>query len=164
KSSVTRLIAAGLREGGKRTFAKTTGTMARLIYPDGSEADVYRVGAPNIIEQLRMIRRAAEGGAEALVVECMAVQPELQPLAELPSVKSPIGVIPTARADHLDVMGPTVDDVARALAQTAPLHGHLFTAERDRTGILREVASARGSAFHVVDPDSVLEADLAGFA
>ena len=26
KSSVTRLIAAGLRAGGKRTFAKTTGT------------------------------------------------------------------------------------------------------------------------------------------
>ena len=26
KSSVTRLIAAGLREGGIRTFAKTTGT------------------------------------------------------------------------------------------------------------------------------------------
>ena len=26
KSSVTRLIAAGLREGGMRTFAKTTGT------------------------------------------------------------------------------------------------------------------------------------------
>ena len=35
KSSVTRLIAGGLRAGGIRTVAKTTGTMARLIFPDG---------------------------------------------------------------------------------------------------------------------------------
>ena len=31
KSSVTRLIAAGLRSTGRRVFAKTTGTMARMI-------------------------------------------------------------------------------------------------------------------------------------
>ena len=75
KSSVTRLIAAGLRSGGVRTFAKTTGTMARMIYPDGREADVYRVGRPNIIEQTRIVRRAVECGAEAIVLECMAVMP-----------------------------------------------------------------------------------------
>jgi len=51
KSSVTRLIAGGLRAGGILTFAKTTGTMARMIRPDGSEVDVFRVGSPNIIEQ-----------------------------------------------------------------------------------------------------------------
>jgi hypothetical protein len=32
KSSVTRLIAGGLRAGGRRTLAKTTGTSARLIH------------------------------------------------------------------------------------------------------------------------------------
>ena len=31
KSSVTRLIAAGLREGGIRTCAKTTGTLPRCF-------------------------------------------------------------------------------------------------------------------------------------
>ena len=31
KSSVTRLVAAGLREGGLRTFAKTTGTATSVI-------------------------------------------------------------------------------------------------------------------------------------
>ena len=35
KSSVTRLIAAGLRAGGKRTFAKTTGTAPRVIDSEG---------------------------------------------------------------------------------------------------------------------------------
>ena len=33
KSSVTRLIAAGLRESGLRILAKTTGSRARLILP-----------------------------------------------------------------------------------------------------------------------------------
>ena len=37
KSSVTRLIAAALREGGTVTCAKTTGTLARFIQPDGRE-------------------------------------------------------------------------------------------------------------------------------
>src|SRR5512143_640452 len=132
KSSVTRLIAAGLREGGVRTFAKTTGTMARMILPDGREMDVYRVGRPNIIEQTRIVRRAVEFGAQALVIECMAVLPELQPVAELRLVQSTVGVITNARADHLDVMGPGVDDVALALAETSPRNGHLFTAQRER--------------------------------
>src|SRR3979409_2414631 len=125
KSSVTRLIAGGLRAGGRRVFAKTTGTMARMIHPDGSEVDVYRVGRPNIIEQIRIVRRAVACGAEVMVIECMAVSPELQPLSELRLIRSTVGVITNARADHLDVMGPSVDDVARALAQTAPRSGHL---------------------------------------
>ena len=33
KSSVTRLIAAGLSASGLRTYAKTTGTRPRLILP-----------------------------------------------------------------------------------------------------------------------------------
>ncbi len=163
KSSVTRLIAAGLRAGPGRTFAKTTGTMARIIYPDGHEMDVFRVGRPNIIEQTRIVRRAIEAGADRLVIECMAVMPELQPFAEMRLVRSTVGVITNCRADHLDVMGPTVDDVARALAQTCPRGGHLFTAERERAGILGEVARQRGSTLHVISDEGVTQADLAGF-
>src|SRR5262245_59906672 len=164
KSSVTRLIAAGLRAGGRRTFAKTTGTMARMIRPDGTEVDVYRVGRPNIIEQTRVVRRAVEAGAEILVVECMAVAPELQPFSELRLIQSSIGVITNARADHLDVMGPSVDDVARTLAQTIPQRGHVFTAERERVHILEDFALQRGSLLHVSDTGSVTPAGMAGFS
>lgn len=164
KSSVTRLIAAGLRAGGIRTFAKTTGTMARMIRPDGQEFDVYRVGHPNVIEQTRIVRRAVETGADALVLECMAVTPELQPLCELRLVKSTVGVITNARADHLDVMGPTVDDVAHVLAQTAPVRGVLFTAERERAPILAAVARARGSTIEITDAALVSDAELSAFA
>lgn len=164
KSSVTRLIAGGLRAGGRRTFAKTTGTMARMIRSDGSEVDVYRVGSPNLIEQIRIVRRAIDDGAEILVIECMAVTPELQPFSELRLIQSTVGVITNARADHLDVMGPTVDDVARALAQTIPVRGHAFTAERERVAILGSVARQRGTVLQAVTEDTVREADLSGFS
>ena len=164
KSSVTRLIAAGLRAGGIRTMAKTTGTMARLIRPDGTEVDVYRVGHPNIIEQTRIVQRAVEHEAEALVIECMAVMPELQPVAELRLIQSTVGVITNCRADHLDVMGPTTDDVARALSQTCPRNGHLFTAERSRAHILEERARQRGSQLHITDAAAVSAEELAGFS
>ena len=164
KSSVTRLIAGGLRAGGRRTFAKTTGTMARMIQPDGREVDVYRVGQPNIIEQTRIVRRAVEAGAEVLVVECMAVTPEIQPVSELRLVRSTVGVITNARADHLDVMGPTVDDVAKALGETLPVNGQAFTAERQRLGILEAIARRRGTALQVADERDVSGADLGGFS
>ena len=74
KSSVTRLIAAGLRAGGVPTCAKTTGTAAAMILPDGSEYAIYRPARANILEQVRIIDTAAEVGCQALVVECMALQ------------------------------------------------------------------------------------------
>ena len=45
KTSVTRLIAAILREAGVRTWAKTTGSQAAWILPDGSERE-YRKRRP----------------------------------------------------------------------------------------------------------------------
>jgi len=163
KSSVTRLIAGGLRAGGRRAFAKTTGTTARMIQTDGSEIDVFRVGRPNIIEQTRIFRRAVEAGAEAIILECMAVTPDLQPISELRLVRSTVGVITNIRADHLDVMGPTVDDVARALAQTIPARGHLFTAEHDRLEILASEARRRGTELHLIEDSSADASDLKGF-
>lgn len=164
KSSVTRLIAGGLRAGGRRVFAKTTGTMARMILPDASEVDVYRVGSPNIIEQIRIVRRALEERADVLVVECMAVTPELQPITEERLIRSTVGVITNVRADHLDVMGPTVDDAARVLARTLPRNAVAFTTERERAPILAEEARRRGTRLLAVVPDGVTPDELERFS
>ncbi len=167
KSSVTRLIAAGLRAGDKRTVAKTTGTLARIILPDGEEQSLSRPAGPNILEQLRVIRAAAAERAEVLVVECMAVQPALQALSELRIVRSTHGVITNARADHLDAMGPTEADVALALAATTPVRGVLFSSEGRHRAVFEAAARDRESAFVAVGPDeaaAVGAAELAGFA
>ena len=69
KSSVTRLIAAALREAGLVTCAKTTGTLARMILPDGREVPIFRPAGPNVIEQGRMNLGVARQGHHAIPIE-----------------------------------------------------------------------------------------------
>jgi poly-gamma-glutamate synthase PgsB/CapB len=164
---VTRLIAAGLRAGGISTCAKTTGTAASMILPDASEYPVYRPAGANIIEQVRIVDVAADVGAEALVVECMALQPLLQSLAELRFVRATLGVVTNVRADHLDVMGPTEEDVALALAGTIPVRGKFFTASERHLDVLRRAADDRGTEMVVLSAaeiDAVSRADLERFS
>lgn len=129
KSSVARLIAAGVRAGGYRTVAKTTGTLARYIDVDGSETPVFRIGFSNIAEQVKIMFKARRVKADAIIIECMALQPLLQSLCELKLIKATHGVLTNARPDHLDVMGPTERDVAKALGGTVPVNSKYFTAE-----------------------------------
>jgi poly-gamma-glutamate synthase PgsB/CapB len=164
KSSVTRLITGGLQRGGKNVLGKTTGTSPRLIYPDGSERAILRAGKANIIEQLMVFRRAVELGVEAVVTECMAVLPPNQIIMQNQLVRSTIGVITNARADHLDEMGPTVEDVARCLARTIPVRGTVFTCEQAQLPILRQEAEARHARLVAVDGSSVTDEMLRGFS
>ena len=163
KSSVARLIAAGLRAGGIRTVAKTTGSAARYIHPDGAEEPVSRPGPPNIREQLAIVRRARQERAGALVLECMAIRPDLQRICEHMLAKATVGVITNARPDHLDVMGPTVDDVAVALSGTVPDRGVLFTSEHERVAAFEEEARARGTKVHEILPEASDEGLTEGF-
>ena len=164
KSSVSRLIAAGLKGGGVATLAKTTGSAARIIFPNGREVPVRRRGSPNIREQLRVFRLAASAKAEAIVLECMAVRPDLQWICEHRIVNATIGVITNVRPDHLEVMGPRLEDVAESLAGTVPRGGKIFTAERTFAGVLRRKAESLGSEFHLSDPNTVTAAELEKFA
>jgi poly-gamma-glutamate synthase PgsB/CapB len=157
KSSVVRLIAAALRAHGLTVYAKTTGSLARLIAPDGTEFPVYRPGATNVIEQLRILSIAAREGADAIVMECMALQPTLQSLCELKMVRSTHGVICNAWPDHLDVMGPQERDVALALLGTCPVKGTLFTAERNYASLFESVCAERGSQLVVIGDEHVAQ-------
>lgn len=164
KSSVTRLISAGLRSNGRRVFAKTTGTKARMIYVDGREVPVMRVGRPNIIEQVKIVAEAARQGADVFVTECMGVQPHLQLLLESQFIRSHIGVITNIRADHLDNMGPTLTDVAQAVSNTIPRNGKLFTAEKNYLNVIRRRAEQVGTEVIEADPASISADDMRGFS
>jgi len=164
KSSITRLCAGALRGGGLRTVAKTTGSAARFIFPDGTEEPIHRkFGLANIVEQIGIVQRATIWHPDALVIECMAVLPELQEINERKLVRSTICVICNVREDHLDEMGPTLDDVARSLARSMPVGGVCVTAERDRLHILQAEADRRGCRLVSVDPASVGDAEMERF-
>jgi poly-gamma-glutamate synthase PgsB/CapB len=166
KSSVARLIAAGLRHAGIRTCCKTTGTLPRMIMPDGAEYPVFRPSRANVIEQLRIVDAAVEAGSEALVLECMALIPYLQWLCEDKLVRATHAVITNAREDHLDVMGPGGRDVAKALAGMVPVGGKLFTAEQIYLDVFQEVCADRKCELiptTAADVAAIAPLDLAGF-
>lgn len=155
KSSVTRLIAATLRAGGYRTFAKTTGTLPRIVDDKGLEVPILRPHLTNIIEQLKIVRYVKKRDPDALVMECMAVQPEYQWICEHKMIKSTISVITNARADHLREMGPTLENVTRSLMNTIPPKGVVFTAERKMFPLMEEFTRKNGGQIVQVDPETV---------
>jgi len=157
KTSVVRLIAAGLRGGGKRVCSKTTGSFAAVTGPDGKDYPLYRPNQPNIIEQMRVMRRLAGFEPEIIVMECMALQPHFQSLTERQMVRSTHGVITNARADHLDVMGPGPADVALALAGTVPYGARLFTAEHEYLDTFRMAAKDRKTEVFATTEDDVAQ-------
>ncbi|HWM59605.1 MAG TPA: poly-gamma-glutamate synthase PgsB [Pseudonocardia sp.] len=164
KSSITRLCAGALRSGGLVTVAKTTGTAARFITPDGHEEPVYRkFGLANLVEQIGIVRRAAAHRPDALVIECMAVLPDLQEVNERKLIQSTICVICNVREDHLTEMGPTLPDVARSLSRSMPTGGICVTAERNQLHILRAEAARRGTTLIPVDPESVTDEEIRRF-
>ena len=164
KSSVTRLIAAGLREGGKRTFAKTTGTAPRVIDSKGMDRIIHRLRRPSIGEQIRLLNYFAKEEPDAVVMECMAVQPQYQWISEHQMVRSHIGVITNVRPDHLEEMGPTKEDVAYSLCNTVPVKGTLVTAEGQHSEILEEAADNNGTRILFSDEMSVSRQELDSFS
>ena len=162
KSGVTRLIAAGLRGGGYRPFAKVTGTAAKWIEPDGTERPIPRRGLPNIRELIETVRQATRSQADALVCECMALQPELQEFCERRLIRSHIGVITNVRHDHEEVMGPDLPAIAASLARTAPQGGALVVTPE--TAALLPKSATDACRLRIVDPASVSAQELAGFA
>jgi poly-gamma-glutamate synthase PgsB/CapB len=163
KSSVTRLIAGGLRASGKKVIAKTTGTKPRFSISYTEEFPIKRLGKPNIAEEERIFREAVKYNPEIIVIECMALVPEYQWVHTHRLLKSTHSVITNARADHLDVMGPTVADVARALSNTIAPRAKFFTAEKTYLSIFKDRAQKLGCEIIVADPQTVSDEDMKGF-
>lgn len=163
KSSVTRLIAATLRAGGYRTYAKVTGTLPRIIDEKGLEVPILRAQRANVIEQVKIVRYIRKRNPQAMVIECMAVMPEYQWICEHKMVRATIGVITNCRPDHLREMGPTLENVTRSLLNTLPDHGVLFTAEKKMLPLMEEVARKKGVQIIPVDESIVPEEAMRNF-
>lgn len=131
KSTVSRLIDAGLRAGGYKVFTKTTGTSPRIINTNAKEFEINRQGKANIREQISVITWASKEKAEVLILECMAVKPELQYVCENKILKSDIVAITNVREDHLDEMGDSLDKIADSLSNTIPKKATFFTADKN---------------------------------
>ncbi len=131
KSTVTRLIAAVLRADGRSVLAKTTGSKAMIIYPDGAEEEIGRRGLPTILEQKGILRRAAALQVRALVLELMSVRPAILAVESRRLIRPHLLVITNARVDHREEMGTTRSEIAGALAAAIPSGARVFVLEEE---------------------------------
>jgi poly-gamma-glutamate synthase PgsB/CapB len=163
KSSVTRLIGAGLRAGGISSITKVTGTFPRLILQDGTETYIHRKASANIIEQLSIVKYAANQKVQALVMECMALQPQYQTITERMMIHSNISIMTNVRYDHIDIMGRTLKEIAETMGRTIPKNHILFSAENVNKHLLKEIADSRSTECHFIDPQSISSNEMKGF-
>ena len=153
KSSVVRLIASGLRAGGLKTFAKTTGTSPRIIDQNGNDKYIHRLRTASIGEQIALIRYFSKMNPDVLVIECMAVNPQYQWISEQKIVKSTIGVLTNVRPDHLDEMGISTDQITKSMANTIPFNGIMVTSEDKKINILNEISKSRNTELYIANED-----------
>ncbi len=163
KSSVTRLIAAGLREGGVKTIAKTTGSSPRFIDKDGNDHVIQRFRPASIGEQIRMISRFSKEKPQAVVVECMAVLPQYQWIAEHRIIKSNYSVITNVKADHLEEMGYSLDQIGSSLSNTVPFNEKLFTSETKTLAPIVSKANKNNTSLSICQSSNIDKSYFEGF-
>lgn len=155
KTSTTRMIHEVLRNH-YNTVGKTTGSEPVIIHKNGDEEHIKRVGLANINEQIRVMKLAHDKGAEAVVFECMAIDPSYQRLLEEKVMRSTIGVITNVRFDHEDVMGESLEEIATSLSNTIPTNGILVVPENiDQLEILQKVADSKNTKVVLAKLDQV---------
>lgn len=161
KSSTVRLVHAALKGAGRRPWARVTGTVTEEIAPDGRVLGIRRHGQASILELLGTVDRAARGGADSLIVECMAVAPALIDTVQTVYVQADIAVVTNVRADHLEEEGSDLEEIAGALALASQGAQVLITADDDPQLVesLRRRAEFHGARFVHADA-RVLDASV----
>lgn len=165
KSTVTRLVMGILQQDGRKVIGKTTGTSARMFYwyKDEEEPIIRGLQGPNISEQMKITEKVVKRRADAFVSECMAVNPEYQKVFQERLVKANITIIANVIEDHMDVMGPTLDDIAEAFSSTIPENGYVIIPETPYQKYFEKVARQKNSKVVVADESWIDEAYLQKF-
>jgi poly-gamma-glutamate synthase PgsB/CapB len=160
KSSTVRLIHAALTEAGIPTLGKMTGTASRELDTTGEEHPTNRIGQVSILEMLETVHRSFTGGTpapRAIILECMAVTPDLIQLCADDIVRPRVCVVTNALWDHLEEQGTTLEDIAISLSRAMTGAEVAVTAEHRPTTMatLAYEAGRHGCAFDAVSGQQV---------
>lgn len=156
KSTVTRMIDRG-PAGGRVEGVLQDHRHRAYGYRGGRNGPASGPpGRANISEQVRVLHRAVQEGAQILVIECMAVDPALQAVSQHRMVRADIGVITNVRLDHTAEMGPTLEEICDSLSNTIPWNGTLFTADGAFLDQLRTNGRRKNCRVELAQPDSGL--------
>ncbi len=144
KSSVTRILASILTEGGRRVVAKTTGSQAMMLLPDGRRRELPRRGTPSILEQARAIRQASRLRADCLVAEIMSIHPENHRVEAQRILMPNLVAVTNVRLDHTDAMGQSEEEIASVLSLDVPPNSWVFLSEHAPQPPFAQVAGHSG--------------------
>lgn len=136
KSSTVRLLHAAFRAGGLPAMGKVTGTASRELDSDARERVTHRIGQVSVLEMLETVHRNARRGEampQAVVLECMAVTPNLITFLGQRIVHPTDVVITNALWDHLEEEGSTLGEIASSMARALPGARLAVTAEPRET-------------------------------
>ena len=131
KTSVSRRLAAVLGEDGRAVLAKTTGSEAAYLLPDGTVHEIRRLGPPSIIEQRRLLHRGARMGVDAVVAEVMSVHPENHRVEARRILQPQMVLVTNFRVDHIEAQGRTRREVASVLSLDVPPGAEVLVPEEE---------------------------------
>lgn len=129
KTTLCRILTSCLNGKGIRTVGRTTGSEAKVLFPDGHEESVRRRGGARITEIIPFFRIAAGEKADAVVVECMALSPENQRMMADKLVRPTHVAITNSYVDHIPEIGRTEEETASVLSMSVPEGARLFVTE-----------------------------------
>jgi len=112
KTSIVRTLAAVFSEHGVKTLAKTTGSEAMYILPDGSSEPVRRKGLTTILEQKKLITRAVDLGVECIITEIMSIHPDNHKIETHKLIRPSLTILSNFRSDHTDVTGDSIREIS----------------------------------------------------
>jgi gamma-polyglutamate synthase len=152
KTGIARDLAAVLRKSGLNVLAKTTGSEPRYILPDGSEEPVARRGLVSILEQKRVIARAALMGVDCLVVEIMSIHPDNHKAESQRLIKPHITVLTNFRADHLDVSDGSAFETESVYLNDVHSGSVVFIHSNHSSQHLKDEIAKRSATLTIAEP------------
>ncbi len=150
KSSLVRLLAGAFRANGLDVLAKTSGSEACLILPDGTDRPIIRYGMPTILEQKQVLHTAARSGCGTLICEVMSIRPEYQGIESSNILGLTHCVVSNCRIDHPE-QGDSKDSVAACLSRSIPTGGVVFCPSSEVRSALSLEAEKREATLVAVD-------------
>ncbi len=164
KTTVTRQLASVLGEDGRTVLAKTTGSEAAYLYPDGSIQEIHRLGAPSIIEQKRLLGRGAKLGVDVVLAEVMSLHPENHRVEVQQILQPHLVLVTNFRVDHTEAQGRTRGEVASVLALDVPPGAKALVPDVEwEEGFQETVARAGGEVIRVPSGESRPSEGFGGF-
>jgi hypothetical protein len=157
KSTVTTWLYEALAARDYDVYAKVTGDLPHSLYDD-ERHPIERHAPVKLYETEREIRQYDP--QDAIIVENQGIREYTTRLVNSDYVDATVVVLTNVRRDHLDTLGSSRLDIARAFARSIPPNTHVVSGERKSAVneyLERELEPRGVTLTRVLEPDGGIE-------